>query len=227
MLTITYGGELLYLPIWRDHSALSAYIIVTAWFTVRLPICAHDFNPHGKGNSHLTKLLGGLSYEKIRRYNNSLPYVTARWPPQQISPVDFLGLVQEYYLLWGNKPYDSSIWTNFGLFIFITVIETFQSWMKRSRWPRKLCFCNPRTLKRYLLISILNHVMFSAYSPEVLAISYIMYTQVYAVLRNYILLFIWIFKFYLKNVWNHVIKCQHQFPFRLLGSTAFSGQMLL
>ena len=26
-------------------------------------------------------LFGGLSYEKIRRYNNSPPYVTARWPP--------------------------------------------------------------------------------------------------------------------------------------------------
>ena len=44
----------------------------------------HVCDPRGKGNSHLTKLFGGLSYEKIRRYNNSPPYVTARWLPQQI-----------------------------------------------------------------------------------------------------------------------------------------------
>ena len=37
-----------------------------------------------KGNSRLTKLLGGLKYEKILWYNNSPPYVTARWPSQQI-----------------------------------------------------------------------------------------------------------------------------------------------
>ena len=51
-----------------------------------------DLSPCGKGNSPLTKLFGGLSYEKIRRYNNSPPYVTARWPPQQIPPLNFLGV---------------------------------------------------------------------------------------------------------------------------------------
>ena len=40
----------------------------------------------------LTKLFGGLSYEKIRRYNNSPPYVMARWLPQQIPPLNFLEL---------------------------------------------------------------------------------------------------------------------------------------
>ena len=49
-----------------------------------------DLSPCRKGNSRLMKLLGGLSYEKIRRYNNSPPYVTARWPPQQIPPFNFL-----------------------------------------------------------------------------------------------------------------------------------------
>ena len=39
-------------------------------------------SPNRKGNSRLTKLLGGLSYENNRKYNNSPPYVTARWPPQ-------------------------------------------------------------------------------------------------------------------------------------------------
>ena len=44
----------------------------------------NDLSPCCKGNSRLTKLFGGLSYEKIWRYNNSPPYVTVRWPPQQI-----------------------------------------------------------------------------------------------------------------------------------------------
>ena len=64
ILTVTYGGELLYLRIWHDHSARSAHIIVSVWFTTRWPICMHDLSPCGKGNSHLTKLLGGLIYEK-------------------------------------------------------------------------------------------------------------------------------------------------------------------
>ena len=33
ILTVTYGGELLYLRIWRDHSARSAHNIVAACFT--------------------------------------------------------------------------------------------------------------------------------------------------------------------------------------------------
>ena len=55
-------------------------------------LCVRDVSPCGKGNSRSTKLLGGLSYEKILRYNNSPPYVTARWPPQQIPPLNFLEL---------------------------------------------------------------------------------------------------------------------------------------
>ena len=51
----------------------------------------YDLSYRGKGKSCLTKLFGGLSYEKIRRYSNSPPYVTARWPPQQIPPLNFLG----------------------------------------------------------------------------------------------------------------------------------------
>ena len=49
-------------------------------------MCVRDLSPRGKGNSQLTKLFGGLSYEKIWRYNNSPPYVMARWQPQQDSP---------------------------------------------------------------------------------------------------------------------------------------------
>ena len=44
----------------------------------------------GKGKSCLMKLLGGLSYKRFRRYNNSPPYVTARWLPQLIPPLNFL-----------------------------------------------------------------------------------------------------------------------------------------
>ena len=40
-----------------------------------------------KGNS---RMLDRLSYEKIRRYNNSLPHVMVRWPPKQIPPLNFL-----------------------------------------------------------------------------------------------------------------------------------------
>ena len=46
-------------------------------------------SPHGKGNSRLSKLLGGLSYQKNPEVQ-LLPYVTARWTPQQIPPSNFL-----------------------------------------------------------------------------------------------------------------------------------------
>ena len=48
------------------------------------------FQSTRKGNSHLTKLLGWMSSKKIWRNNNSPPYVTARCPPQQIPPLNFL-----------------------------------------------------------------------------------------------------------------------------------------
>ena len=35
ILTVTYGGELLYLRNWRDHSARSVHVVVTAWFIAR------------------------------------------------------------------------------------------------------------------------------------------------------------------------------------------------
>ena len=38
ILTVTHGGELLYLRIWCDHLARSAQIIVAACFTARYPI---------------------------------------------------------------------------------------------------------------------------------------------------------------------------------------------
>ena len=54
----------------------------------------------GKGNSSLMKLFGGLSYETIQRYSNSSLYVMARWPPQQIPPLNFLGLNPVVDLPW-------------------------------------------------------------------------------------------------------------------------------
>ena len=42
-------------------------------------ICANK-----KGNIYLTSLLNGHSYKKLRWYSNSLPYMKATWPPQQI-----------------------------------------------------------------------------------------------------------------------------------------------
>ena len=46
--------------------------------------------PRKKGDTCLLKLLDGLSYKKIWRYNNSTPCVMSRWPPQQIPPLNFL-----------------------------------------------------------------------------------------------------------------------------------------
>ena len=78
----------LYLQIWCDQLARSARIIITAWFTARQSLCAHDIVRAGKA----THTYSGLSYEKIRRYNNSASYVTSRWPPQRIPLLNFLGV---------------------------------------------------------------------------------------------------------------------------------------
>ena len=61
---VTYGGELLYLWIWSDHSARSMQIIAAARFTMRWPTCVCDLNPRVKSNTCLMDLLGRLSYEK-------------------------------------------------------------------------------------------------------------------------------------------------------------------
>ena len=66
------------------------------------PVCVRDLSSHSKGNSRLTKLFGRLSYEKIRRYNNSHPYVMARWPPQQIPPLNFLGKYGSNLMIWNQ-----------------------------------------------------------------------------------------------------------------------------
>ena len=55
-----------------------------------------NLSPSGKGNSRLNKIVQRASYEKIGRYNNSPPYVTARWPPQQIPPLNFLCVVSSW-----------------------------------------------------------------------------------------------------------------------------------
>ena len=75
----------------------SAWIIVATCFTVRKPKCVCDISSRKKGNTCLTKLLSGLSLEK-QRYNNSPPYVTARWPPWQIPLYISLGYNHRYRL---------------------------------------------------------------------------------------------------------------------------------
>ena len=52
-------------------------------------MCAWFKSTRERQSSRLTKLLGGLNYEKIQRYNNSPPYMMARWLPQQIPPLNF------------------------------------------------------------------------------------------------------------------------------------------
>ena len=56
----------------------------------------------GKANrAKQNDLTGFTSYEKICRYNNSPPYVTARWPPQQIPPlISLVGNQIEVPLYW-------------------------------------------------------------------------------------------------------------------------------
>ena len=44
--------------------------------------------------------LAALAMKKIQRYNNSPPYVTVRWPPQQIPPLNFLGWSLVYLSLF-------------------------------------------------------------------------------------------------------------------------------
>ena len=83
-----YGDELLYIRIWRDLRTLS--LACDSPRNNLYMYCVRDSSLCRKGNSRLTKLLGGLRYEKIWWYNNSPPYVTARWPPQQIPPLNFL-----------------------------------------------------------------------------------------------------------------------------------------
>ena len=63
--------------------------------------CVHDLSPCAKGNSRIKKLLGGLSYEKIRKYNNSPPYVTARFPPE----TSLIGHQQQLPLVKGLSVY--------------------------------------------------------------------------------------------------------------------------
>ena len=63
------------------------------------------FESTREGNSCLMKLFGGLSYEKISRYNNSPPYVMARWSPQQIPTLNFLEQTwKRVSKTWGGFP---------------------------------------------------------------------------------------------------------------------------
>ena len=55
-------------------------------FTIMRVLCS----PRRKGNS---RLLGRPSYEKIQRNNNSAPYLTPRWPLQQILPLNFFCMI--------------------------------------------------------------------------------------------------------------------------------------
>ena len=54
LLIATYGGELLYLRIWRNHLVQSVHVIATIVITIELSII-----PSRKGNS---RLLGGGAY---------------------------------------------------------------------------------------------------------------------------------------------------------------------
>ena len=85
-------------PLWRSHIEMS-YCTPGFGAIIRydLPRFYHVitymhewFKFTWENNSCLMKLLGRLSYEKIWRYSNFSPYVTARWLPRQIPPLNFL-----------------------------------------------------------------------------------------------------------------------------------------
>ena len=67
----------------------------------------------GEATHAMVILFGGLSYKKIRRYNNSPPYVTARWPPQQIPPKNFLG---KSTFTWQDSEISNHIFLNSNVF---------------------------------------------------------------------------------------------------------------
>ena len=56
----------------------------------------------GKATHASRNYLAGLATKKSGRYNNSPPYVIARWPPQQIPPLKFLEYNSSiaFHVLW-------------------------------------------------------------------------------------------------------------------------------
>ena len=88
---------------YRDHVIHCTITYVHAW-------C----KSMQKRQSRLMKLFGGLRCEKIRWYNNSPPYVTARWPPQQIPPLNFLDCITYFdptctWSVWWNEVHHSTV----------------------------------------------------------------------------------------------------------------------
>ena len=97
----------------RSFSVICAHYCCWVFYHM-IPKCMRDLIPHEKSNTRLMKLLGGLSYEKSRRYNNSPPYVMVRWPSQQIPPppLNFLGLIS-YFLDISYPPLSTVHYLNF------------------------------------------------------------------------------------------------------------------
>ena len=58
----------------------------------------------GKATHANRNCLAGLASRKIWRYNNSPPYVMARWPPQQIPLLNFLGTDLLFQFCTGQHP---------------------------------------------------------------------------------------------------------------------------
>ena len=78
-LTVTYGCELLLSP---DLAWL--FGVISASYRCRQRKWVRDLSPLEKRTCAQWNLLIGVSKEKILSYNNSPPYVTARWPPLKI-----------------------------------------------------------------------------------------------------------------------------------------------
>ena len=108
-------------PFWRSHMEVSyctsgfgaviqddLYIIlVNACFTVRWPWCLCDVSSYMRKATW--NLLGALSWEQILRYNNSPPYVAARWLPQQIPSLNSFGYIPLHFELFHMR-HDQGEW---------------------------------------------------------------------------------------------------------------------
>ena len=83
-------GELLFLLIWCDHSVQSAQIIIAACLA-RDDLNACVIHISMKKATHAERYcLAGLATKKSRGTITDPPYVTAKWLPRPIPPLNFL-----------------------------------------------------------------------------------------------------------------------------------------
>ena len=88
-IDLMYGGEFSVPRIRRDKFD----VLLLLCNSLRKPLHARDYVVHTGKATHAC----GPSYEKIQRYNNSPPYLMARWQPQWIPPSNSVELGQNTF----------------------------------------------------------------------------------------------------------------------------------